>query len=48
MQETEFITLMVIMIGCAYSSYRVGLREGIKRSIEFFEGEGLLTLEDEE
>lgn len=47
MQELEFITMMVIMISCAYSSYRLGKREGIQDAIEFFEEEGLITLDED-
>ncbi len=46
MQETEFIAMMVIMIGCAYTSFRLGRREGIHEAIEFFEERGLIELED--
>ena len=46
MQEIEFIAMMVIMIGCAYTSYRVGRRECIHDAIECFEERGLIELED--
>ena len=48
MQELEFVTMMVIMISCAMSSYRLGKKEGIHNAIEFFEAEGLIELEDKE
>ena len=41
MQETEFIAMMVIMIGCAYTSFRLGRREGIHEAIEFLKNEDL-------
>ena len=48
MQELEFVTMMVIMISCAMSSYRLGKKEGIHNAIEFFEEEGLIELEDKD
>ena len=47
MQEIEFIAMMVIMIGCAYTSYRVGRRDGIREAIDFFEHEGIITLDED-
>ena len=48
MEELEFITLVVIMIGCATSSCRLGKREGVRDAIDFFEHEGIIELEDKD
>ena len=40
MQELEFVTMMVIMISCAYTSYQLGRKEGIRNAILYFEDEG--------
>ena len=48
MQELEFVTMMVIMISCAYTSYQLGRKEGIRNAILYFEDEGIIELEDKE
>ena len=48
MQELEFVTMLVIMISCAMSSYRLVKKEGIRNAILYFEDEGIIELEDKE
>ena len=48
MQELEFVTMMVIMIGCAYTSFQLGRKEGIRNAILYFEDEGIIELEDKD
>ena len=48
MQELEFVTMMVIMISCAYTSFQLGKKEGIRNAILYFEDEGIIELEDKE
>ncbi len=47
MQETEFIAMMVIMIGCAYTSFNIGKRTGAENAIDFFVSEGLLNVDED-
>lgn len=48
MQEIEFIIMLGVMIGCAYTSYQAGRKDGIGNAIEYFVDEGLIELEDNE
>ena len=48
MQELEFVTMMVIMISCAYTSFQLGKKEGKRNAILYFEDEGIIELEDKE
>ena len=48
MQELEFVTMMVIMIGCATASYRIGQKDGIRNALLYLEDEGVIELEDKE
>ena len=46
MQELEFVTMMVIMISCAYTSFQLGKKEGIRIAILYYDDEGIIELED--
>ena len=47
MQEELLILMVLIMIGCAYTSYRIGTREGISMAIDYFHHEGLIEIDEE-
>lgn len=46
--EIEFLMYLAVLMGCAYTSYQVGLSEGIHRTIRFFHEEGVIDLNDED
>jgi len=47
MQEELLILMVIIMLGCAYTSYRIGTREGISMAIDYFHDEGMITLDED-
>ena len=47
MQEELLILMVVIMLGCSYTSYRIGTREGIGMAIDYFHNEGIITLDED-
>ena len=46
--ETEFIMYLLVMIGCAYTSYQIGIKIGVQDTISFFHSEGIISLDDED
>tara|TARA_R110001592_G_scaffold88415_9_gene260447 strand:- start:2812 stop:3030 length:219 start_codon:yes stop_codon:yes gene_type:complete len=45
MTEIELLFL-VILVGCGYTSWALGKKEGIEKTIDYLEQEGLLEFED--
>ena len=43
-----FLAAAVVMGGCAYTSYQLGRKEGIRNAILYFEDEGIIELEDKD
>ena len=47
MQEELLILGIVLMIGCAYTSYKIGTREGISMAIDYFQHEGIIQVDED-
>lgn len=46
--EYEFIVYMAILVGVSYTSFKLGVTEGIQDTIHFFHEKGVIQLDDEE
>jgi len=46
--EIEFIMYTLILIGCAYTSFSVGKREGVQDAISYFYDKGLIEPNEED
>jgi len=47
MQDEMIILVLLMMLGCAYTSYKIGTREGIAMAIDFFASEGLIEVDED-
>ena len=47
MQDEMIILGIMILLGCAYTSYKIGTREGISQAIDYFHAEGLIKLDED-
>jgi hypothetical protein len=48
LMSDEFIILgIMLLMGCAYTSYRIGTREGIAMAIDYFAAEGLIEVDED-
>lgn len=47
MLELHIIVAVACMIGCGWTSYRIGHQEGIVTALDYLESEGVLSFEDE-
>ena len=47
MQEELLILMVIIMVGCAYTSYRIGTKEGIGMAIDYFHHEGIIAIDED-
>ena len=47
MQEELLILGIVLMLGCAYTSYKIGTREGISQAIDYFSEAGLIDVDED-
>ena len=47
MQEELLILGIVLMLGCAYTSYKIGTREGISMAIDYFQHEGIIQVDED-
>ena len=47
MQDEMIILMLVMMMGCAYTSYKIGTREGIAMAIDYFQHEGLIEVDED-
>ena len=47
MQEELLILGIVLMLGCAYTSYKIGTREGISMAIDYFHHEGIIAIDED-
>ena len=44
----EFIILgIMLLLGCAYTSYKIGTREGISQAIDYFSEAGLIDVDED-
>ena len=44
----EFIILgIMLLLGCAYTSYKIGTREGISMAIDYFAEQGLIEVDED-
>jgi len=48
MNEYELITYLLILIGVSYTSFKVGVSEGIADAIYYFEEKGVIRFTEEE
>jgi len=46
--EYEFIMYMLILVGVSYTSFKLGVTEGIQDTIHFFHEKGVIQLDDED
>ena len=47
MQDEMIILGLLIMMGCAYSSYKIGTREGIAMAIDYFAQQGYIEVDED-
>ena len=47
MQEELLILGIVLMLGCAYTSYKIGTREGISMAIDYFQHECIIQVDED-
>ena len=47
MQDEIIILGLIIMMACAYTSYKIGTREGIAMAKDYFHDEGLIKLDED-
>ncbi len=47
MQDEMIILMLVMMLGCAWTSYKIGTREGIAMAIDYFQHEGLIEVDED-
>tara|TARA_B100000508_G_C11385264_1_gene240616 strand:+ start:528 stop:716 length:189 start_codon:yes stop_codon:yes gene_type:complete len=47
MLELHIIVAVACMIGCGWTSYRIGHQEGIVTALDYLESEGVLSFDDE-
>ena len=47
MQEDLIILGILLLLGCAYTSYKIGTREGIAQAIDYFAAEGLIEVDED-
>tara|TARA_Y100000310_G_scaffold34692_1_gene32860 strand:- start:306 stop:449 length:144 start_codon:yes stop_codon:yes gene_type:complete len=47
MQDELIILVLVMMVGCAYSSYKIGTREGIAMAIDYFAQQGYIEVDED-
>ena len=47
MQDEMIILGIMILLGCAYTSYKIGTREGIAQAIDYFAAEGLIEVDED-
>jgi|TARA_Y100000289_G_C3892275_1_gene134603 hypothetical protein len=48
MNEYELITYLLILMGVSYTSFKVGVSEGIADAIYYFEEKGIINLSSKE
>jgi hypothetical protein len=46
--EIEFIMYLLVMIGCAYTSFRLGKHEGVQDAISYFHDMGMIEPKEED
>ena len=46
MTEIEVIYSLIILVGCGYTSWAIGKKEGIEKTIDYLEQQGLLEFDD--
>lgn len=44
--DTSFIVFVFCLIGCAFSAWRLGHKEGVEDAIQYMLDHGLIELED--
>jgi len=47
MSEDLIILGILLMMGCAYTSYRIGTREGIAQAIDYFAEQGVIEVDED-
>ena len=45
MQDEMIILGIILLLGCAYTSYKIGTREGISQAIDYFHAEGFIEVD---
>lgn len=45
MSDEMIILGIMILLGCAYTSYKIGTREGISQAIDYFHAEGFIEVD---
>ena len=47
MQDELIILVILMMLGCAWTSYKIGTREGIAMAIDYVQHEGLIEVDED-
>ena len=47
MSDEMIILGIMLLMGCAYTSYKIGTREGIAMAIDYFQHEGLIEVDED-
>lgn len=47
MQDELIILVLLMMLGCAWTSYKIGTREGIAMAIDYFNEAGLIDVDED-
>jgi hypothetical protein len=47
MSDEMIILGIMILLGCAYTSYKIGTREGISQAIDYFHAEGFIEVDED-
>ena len=48
MEELQIIVTIACLIGCGWSSYKIGHQAGIVTALDYLELEGVLSFEEED
>ena len=47
MSDEMIILGIMLLMGCAYTSYKIGTREGIAMAIDYFNEAGLIDVDED-
>ena len=47
MSDEMIILGIMLLMGCAYTSYKIGTREGISQAIDYFAEQGLIEVDED-
>jgi hypothetical protein len=47
MQEDLIILGVLVLMGCGWTSYKIGIKGGVSQAIDYFVNEGLIEIDEE-